>query len=96
MQAITDGKDAVIYTDADNSVHLGQIGLLLRPFLQKSARVVLGNRKHPDAVLVTSGISATDRIITSRITTPVPRMLLRTRPSSDAAMQAEAQGAPSP
>ncbi len=50
----------------------------------------------PDAVLVTSGISATDRIITSRITTPVPRMLLRTRPSSDAAMQAEAQGAPSP
>jgi hypothetical protein len=44
--------DAVIYTDADNSVHLGQIGLLLRPFLQENRRVVLGNRKHPDAVLV--------------------------------------------
>lgn len=52
MQALADGKDAVIYTDADNSVHLGQIGLLLRPFLENGRRVVLGNRKHPDAVLV--------------------------------------------
>lgn len=52
MHAITDGKDAVIYTDADNSVHLGQIGLLLRPFIEDNCRVVLGNRKHPDAVLV--------------------------------------------
>lgn len=52
MQAITDGADAVIYTDADNSVHLGQIGLLLRPFRENNCRVVLGNRKHPDAVLV--------------------------------------------
>lgn len=52
MQAISDGKDAVIYTDADSSVHLGQIGLLLRPFLDENYRVVLGNRKDPDAVLV--------------------------------------------
>ncbi len=51
-QAIADGAEAVIYTDADNSVHLGQIGLLLRPFLQDGIRVVLGNRKHPDSVLV--------------------------------------------
>jgi len=52
MHAIIDGKDAVIYTDADNSVHLGQTGLLLRPFLENNCRIVLGNRKHPDAVLV--------------------------------------------
>ncbi len=52
MQAIADGMDAVIYTDADNSVHLGQIGLLLRPFLAENYRVVLGNRKHPEAVLI--------------------------------------------
>ncbi len=52
MQALADGVDAVIYTDADSSVHLGQIGLLLRPFLQNNSRVVLGNRKHPDAILV--------------------------------------------
>lgn len=52
MQAISDGKDSIVYTDADSSVHLGQIGLLLRPFLEDNYRVVLGNRKDPDAVLV--------------------------------------------
>jgi hypothetical protein len=52
MQAIAAGAEAVIYTDADNSVHLGQIGLLLQPYLQDGRRVVLGNRKHPDSVLV--------------------------------------------
>ncbi len=52
MKAISDGVDAVIYTDADNSVHLGQIGLLLGPFIGQQVRVVLGTRKHEDAVLV--------------------------------------------
>lgn len=52
MQALEDGVDAIIYTDADSSVHLGQIGLLLRPFLVDGTRAVLGNRKHPNAVLV--------------------------------------------
>ena len=52
LEALRDGVDAVIYTDADNSVHLGQIGLLLRPFVEQESPVVLGNRKHPDAVLV--------------------------------------------
>jgi hypothetical protein len=50
--ALDDGVDAVVYTDADNSVHLGQIGLLLGPMLSGRHRVVLGNRKHRDAVLV--------------------------------------------
>jgi hypothetical protein len=50
--ALDDGADAVIYTDADNSVHLGQLGLLLRPFVDDGVQVVLGDRKHPDAVLV--------------------------------------------
>ena len=52
MQALADGADVVIYTDADNSVHLGQIGLLLHPFVEDGYRVVLGNRKHADSVLV--------------------------------------------
>lgn len=52
MKAIADGADVVVYTDADNSVHLGQLGLVLRPFLDDGTRVVLGNRKHPDSVLV--------------------------------------------
>lgn len=54
-RAIADGAEVVIYTDADNSVHLGQIGLLLRPYLQDGVRVVLGNRKLPDSVLVKDG-----------------------------------------
>ncbi len=52
MTALANHVDAVIYTDADNSVHLGQIGLLLRPYLTENYRMVLGNRKHPEAVLV--------------------------------------------
>ncbi len=52
IRAIEDGFDAVIYTDADGSVHLGQIGLLLRPFVERDARVVLGSRKHPESVVV--------------------------------------------
>lgn len=52
MAALDHYADAIIYTDADNSVHLGQIGLLLRPNLEENYRMVLGNRKHPEAVLV--------------------------------------------
>ncbi len=51
-KALEDGVDAIIYTDADNSVHLSQIGLLLRPYLEGGYKVVLGNRKDPNAVLV--------------------------------------------
>ena len=55
MGAINDGSDAVIYTDADNSVHLGQIGLLLQPYIDSGVPVVLGDRKHADSVLVKEG-----------------------------------------
>ncbi|PSW18151.1 glycosyltransferase [Photobacterium sanctipauli] len=51
-QAIKDGADCVMYTDADNSVHLGQLGLLLKPYVSDNAQVVLGNRKHQDSILV--------------------------------------------
>ncbi len=50
--AIDDDVEAVIYTDADNSVHLGQIGILLEPYLKHQYKVVLGNRKDPSSVLV--------------------------------------------
>ncbi|WP_249031110.1 glycosyltransferase [Photobacterium gaetbulicola] len=52
QQALTDNVDCVMYTDADNSVHLGQLGLLLKPYVSESVKVVLGNRKHPDSILV--------------------------------------------
>lgn len=50
QRALDDGMDAVVLTDADNSVDLGQLGLLLGPLLAGSD-VVIGDRKHPDAVL---------------------------------------------
>jgi hypothetical protein len=49
--ALSGGCDAIVMTDADNSVDLGQIGLLLRPFAG-GAEVVIGDRKHPESVLV--------------------------------------------
>jgi hypothetical protein len=48
--AVTTGADAVVYTDADTSVDLGQLGLLLAPFAA-GAQVVVGDRKHADSVL---------------------------------------------
>ncbi|MBY5163555.1 glycosyltransferase [Salsipaludibacter albus] len=48
--ALDDGMDAAVLTDADNSVDLGQLGLLLAPFVA-GVPVVVGDRKHPDAVL---------------------------------------------
>ncbi|MEM7111435.1 MAG: glycosyltransferase [Chloroflexota bacterium] len=51
-QALQDGVDAIMYTDADNSVHLGQLGLLLQPHLEEGYRVIIGNRQDPRSVLV--------------------------------------------
>jgi len=49
--AMADGADAVIMTDADNSVDLAQIGLLIGGHAD-GADVVIGDRKSPDSVLV--------------------------------------------
>ncbi|TFH28710.1 MAG: efflux RND transporter periplasmic adaptor subunit, partial [Myxococcales bacterium] len=53
----------------------------------------------PDAVLVTGGLETNDRVITSRIPTPVPNMLLRTaeptsEPSLDEPSEPAAHAAP--
>ena len=52
QKALEEGAEAVIYTDADNSVHLGQVGLLLQKHLEEGYKVVLGNRKDKNSVLV--------------------------------------------
>jgi len=52
QKALEEGAEAVIYTDADNSVHLGQVGLLLQKHLDEGYKVVLGNRKDKNSVLV--------------------------------------------
>ncbi|MFM2587000.1 glycosyltransferase family 2 protein [Vibrio sp. TBV020] len=50
--ALANDVDAVVYTDADNSVHLGQLGMIVEPFANHGKQVVLGNRKHERSVLV--------------------------------------------
>lgn len=50
--ALKGNVDCVVYTDADNSVHLGQLGLLVEPYIKNDYQVVLGNRKHPDSILI--------------------------------------------
>ncbi|WP_299006545.1 glycosyltransferase [uncultured Shewanella sp.] len=52
LKALEQEMDAIIYTDADNSVHLGQLGLILEPFIERNVQVVLGNRKHSQSILV--------------------------------------------
>ncbi len=52
FEALKNGVDAVIVTDSDSSVHLGQVGLLIQKAIEKNIGVVLGTRKDPDAVLV--------------------------------------------
>ncbi|RJX71393.1 glycosyltransferase [Vibrio sinensis] len=52
QSALDNGADAVVYTDADNSVHLGQLGLILQPYVEQGKSVVLGNRKHKNSILV--------------------------------------------
>ena len=51
MHALGQGADAVVVTDADNSVNLAQAGLLLAPHAG-GAGAVIGDRKHPESVLV--------------------------------------------
>lgn len=52
LRAIEDANQAVIYTDADISVHLSQIGLLLKPFVEEDAEVVMGDRKSGGAMVI--------------------------------------------
>ena len=51
-KVLKNGADVVIYTDADNSVHLGQLGILLDKHISENFNVVLGNRKDPKSILV--------------------------------------------
>jgi hypothetical protein len=43
----------------------------------------------PDAVLVTSGLDANERVVISRIATPIPNMLLRTSSSAPPAVESQ-------
>lgn len=45
QQAAYDGHDYVMYTDCDNSNHLGQIGLFLKELLGNGKRAAIGDRR---------------------------------------------------
>ena len=49
------GKHIVIYTDADLSTHLGQVGLLIEPILKEGRGAAIGSRREPDSVVVKKG-----------------------------------------
>ena len=57
-QAIQEDKGAnhiVIFTDADLSTHLGQVGLLLEPLISGDKLVAIGSRREKDSVVVKTG-----------------------------------------
>ena len=45
----------VVYTDADLSTHLGQLGLLINPLLNKNKLVAIGSRREPDSIVIKKG-----------------------------------------
>lgn len=44
-----------MYTDADLSTHLGQVGLLLDPIIRGGDDAAIGSRREPDSVVVKKG-----------------------------------------
>lgn len=50
----------VIFTDADLSTHLGQVGLLIYPLMQEDKSVAIGSRRETNSVVVKQG-SRNDR-----------------------------------
>ncbi len=54
-QQPAEGEHIIIYTDADLSTHLGQIGLLVEPIMKEKKDVAIGSRREPDSVVVKQG-----------------------------------------
>lgn len=54
-QHSVDGEHIIIYTDADLSTHLGQVGLLIEPIVKEKKDVAIGSRREPDSVVVKQG-----------------------------------------
>lgn len=52
VQKNTGHEQIVVYTDADLSTHLGQVGLLLKPILESGKKVAIGSRREPTSVVI--------------------------------------------
>ena len=45
----------IIYTDADLSTHLGQVGLLINPILKQNKTIAIGSRREVDSTVIKKG-----------------------------------------
>lgn len=52
-------RHVVLFTDADLSTHLGQVGLLLWPIVEGGAAAAVGSRREADSVVVKQGVRNT-------------------------------------
>lgn len=55
LQTRRDGKHLALFTDADLSTHLGQIGLMAAPFADPAVFAAVGSRREPTSVVVKRG-----------------------------------------
>lgn len=49
-------KHVVLFTDADLSTHLGQVGLLVSPLMEAGRQAAVGSRREPSSVVVKAGV----------------------------------------
>ncbi|MDH3796851.1 MAG: hypothetical protein OER83_08260 [Flavobacteriaceae bacterium] len=52
VQRSKEGSHIVVYTDADLSTHLGQVGMLIKPILESGKKVAIGSRREPKSVVI--------------------------------------------
>lgn len=52
VQGNSGKEQIVVYTDADLSTHLGQVGLLIKPILDSKHKVAIGSRREPTSVVI--------------------------------------------
>ncbi len=50
------GRHLIVYTDADLSTHLSQIGLLIEPILKNDHSAAIGSRREPTSVVIKQGV----------------------------------------
>ena len=49
------GEHIIVFTDADLSTHLGQVGLLADPIINKGKEVAIGSRRERKSVVIKKG-----------------------------------------
>ncbi len=55
IQNTSDEDRIIIYTDADLSTHIGQVGLLIDPLLNQDKSAAIGSRREPESIVIKQG-----------------------------------------